>query len=74
MANTFGHCGYLNAVFFWQNASDLPVLVFIHGGGFIEGANIQSPGYFLAEQDVVVVSVNYRLGILGTVYVTSLHF
>ena len=51
-------------------ASDagLPVLVWIHGGGFIIGAASQElyHGHNLAKQgDVVVVSINYRLGVLG---------
>ncbi len=45
----------------------LPVLVWIHGGGFTSGGNA-SPWY-LGEQfsrdGVVVVSVNYRLGVEG---------
>ena len=40
-------------------------MVFIHGGSFQEGADFQTPGYFMAEKDVVFVSINYRLGILG---------
>ena len=43
-----------------------PVLVFIHGGGFIIGAGSQYPGDDLAIRgDVVVVTMNYRLGLLG---------
>ncbi|MCE7028077.1 carboxylesterase/lipase family protein [Jiella avicenniae] len=43
-----------------------PVLVFIHGGGFIIGAGSQYPGDDLAARgDVVVVTLNYRLGLLG---------
>lgn len=43
-----------------------PVLVFIHGGGFIIGAGSQYPGDDLAARgDVVVVTMNYRLGLLG---------
>lgn len=44
-----------------------PVLVWIHGGGFIEGAaapNIYN-GEQLATQGLVVVSINYRLGVFG---------
>ena len=40
-------------------------MVWIHGGSFQFGANFIYPGYFLAEHDVVVVAVNYRLGIMG---------
>nr|AQY62713.1 carboxylesterase [Cnaphalocrocis medinalis] len=46
----------------------MPVMVFIHGGGFIHGHgtnySAHSPDY-LIEKDVVIVSFNYRLGILG---------
>lgn len=44
-----------------------PVMFFIHGGGFTTGSNdseMYSPDY-LIHQDVVLVTVNYRLGILG---------
>jgi para-nitrobenzyl esterase len=41
-----------------------PVMVWIHGGGFRSGSG-NIPGGVLAVQDVVVVSLNYRLGPLG---------
>ncbi len=41
-----------------------PVMVWIHGGGFRTGSG-NIPGDVLASQDVVVVSMNYRLGPLG---------
>ena len=47
--------------------SPLPVMVWIHGGGFVIGSGssvLQGPG-FLMDHDVVVVSINYRLGIFG---------
>jgi hypothetical protein len=43
------------------------VMVFIHGGGFSSGSGtveFYGPDYFLNE-DVVVVTLNYRLGALG---------
>lgn len=44
----------------------LPVLVWVHGGGNVEGAGNWPPlGPPLAEQGVVVVSLNYRLGVFG---------
>ncbi|MEF2072301.1 carboxylesterase/lipase family protein [Consotaella aegiceratis] len=52
----------------WTPATDgaRPVLVFIHGGGFIIGSSAQYPGADLAVRgDVVVVTINYRLGLLG---------
>lgn len=42
-------------------------MVFIHGGGFIGGSNSSvafNPDYLLTE-DVVLISMNYRLGMLG---------
>ncbi len=47
--------------------SGLPVLVWIHGGGFFSGCNA-SPWYRgerFARDGVVLVSINYRLGIEG---------
>jgi para-nitrobenzyl esterase len=51
-----------------RSASDkLPVMVWIHGGGFQIGASSQTAydGEPLASQGVVLVSFNYRLGIFG---------
>ena len=45
-----------------------PVMVWLHGGGFSSGASYANPndsGTGLARQDVVLVSVNHRLNILG---------
>lgn len=44
-----------------------PVLVFIHGGGFTTGSSsslMYGPDY-LMDEDVVVVSFNYRLSVFG---------
>ena len=45
----------------------LPVMVWIHGGGFVAGATSEprQDGATLAEQGVAVVSMNYRMGIFG---------
>ena len=42
-----------------------PVMVWLHGGGFDSGTSAWNPGMCLAKKDVVVVSVNHRLNILG---------
>ncbi len=42
-----------------------PVMVWLHGGGFDSGTSAWNPGMGLAKKDVVVVSVNHRLNILG---------
>lgn len=47
-----------------------PVMVWIHGGGFMIGSGSQaiySGEHLAAKGDVVVVTINYRLGALGFV-------
>ena len=60
-------CLYLNV---WtpnlHRTAKLPVMVWIHGGGNVEGAANWPPlGSTLAHEGVVVVSLNYRLGVFG---------
>jgi para-nitrobenzyl esterase len=44
----------------------LPVMVWIHGGGFINGAGSDYDARVLtAKGDAVVVTINYRLGVFG---------
>ena len=48
-------------------AAKLPVMVWIYGGGFVAGTTSEArqDGTHLAQQGVIVVSMNYRLGIFG---------
>ncbi len=58
-------CLYLNV---WSppNAADLPVMFWIHGGGNTIGHGGSYNGAALATRhDVVVVTINYRLGVFG---------
>ncbi len=50
-----------------RQTSKLPVMVWIHGGGFAIGSGSQSvyDGEALAAQGIVLVTINYRLGIFG---------
>ncbi|XP_039753390.1 venom carboxylesterase-6-like [Pararge aegeria] len=43
----------------------LPVVIFIHGGSFVFGAGGQYDGVYMMDRDVVLVTVNYRLGPFG---------
>jgi para-nitrobenzyl esterase len=45
----------------------LPVMVWIYGGGFVSGGTSEArqDGQFLAHRNVIIVSMNYRLGIFG---------
>jgi len=49
------------------NAKGAPVLFWIHGGALVGGSSREPlyDGRRLAERGVVVVSINYRLGVLG---------
>lgn len=61
-------CLYLNV--FSPGADDerRPVLVWIHGGAYTSGSGAMYDGAHLAALgDVVVVTVNYRLGVFGFV-------
>ncbi|HSD57743.1 MAG TPA: carboxylesterase/lipase family protein [Methanotrichaceae archaeon] len=52
-----------------------PVLVFIHGGAFINGSSAESAydGSTLSRRgDMVVVTANYRLGALGFLYLEDM--
>ncbi|HTQ60263.1 MAG TPA: carboxylesterase/lipase family protein [Candidatus Solibacter sp.] len=61
-------CLYLNV---WTPETSakakLPVMVWIYGGGFQAGATSEprQDGEHLAHEGVVVVSMNYRLGVFG---------
>jgi len=50
-----------------KNSAPLPVMVWIYGGGFQDGGTSENrqDGEFLAHRGVIVVSMNYRLGIFG---------
>ncbi|MDR1971919.1 MAG: carboxylesterase family protein [Treponema sp.] len=64
------NCQYLNI---WSKSLDkaakLPVMVWLHGGGYSAGSSIEQVAYIgdnLAQHgDVVVVTLNHRLNILG---------
>nr|KAG5704869.1 hypothetical protein BaRGS_001340 [Batillaria attramentaria] len=49
-----------------NNPGPRAVMVWVHGGGFVVGAGRGADGSLMAVRgDVVVVTVNYRLGMLG---------
>lgn len=61
-------CLYLNV---WtpakSNRERLPVLVYFYGGGFVTGDSSEPryDGESMAAKGIVVVTVNYRLGVFG---------
>jgi para-nitrobenzyl esterase len=59
-------CLFLNVYTPAADNQKRPVLYWIHGGSYVTGSGYEYDGRVLAEQgDVVVVTINYRLGLLG---------
>jgi len=59
-------CLYLNV--FTESldqSAKKPVMVWIHGGAFISGTSAHTNPQNLVRKGVVVVTINYRLGVLG---------
>jgi para-nitrobenzyl esterase len=57
-----------------KNKSKLPVMFWIHGGGY-SGGSASEPrhnGDFLPTKGVVLVTINYRLGVFGFLATTEL--
>jgi para-nitrobenzyl esterase len=52
-----------------------PVMVYLHGGGFVFGSGSEAlydGTCFATQHDIVVVTCNYRLGLLGFLYLGDL--
>ena len=66
-------CLYLNVI--TPKISDnLPVLVWIHGGGFVAGGVTDFQNTlkkFAASNNIIVVSIQYRLGVFGFLYMNT---
>jgi para-nitrobenzyl esterase len=59
-------CLYLNVYTPATGTTDLPVIVWMHGGGFLQGSGTDyDPSDLAARENVIVVTINYRLGALG---------
>lgn len=50
-------------------AKKLPVLVWVHGGGMTGGSGIGMNGHAFADKDsIITITINYRLGVFGFLY------
>ncbi len=68
LATASEDCLYLNVVTpHWPQPGKTPVIVFVHGGGNVAGGGWEhlEKNITLQDRGVVVVTVNYRLGIFG---------
>lgn len=64
--STSEDCLYLNVTAPRQAVGRLPVMVWVHGGSFIAGAGDQVDARSFADRaHVIVVTINYRLGVFG---------
>jgi para-nitrobenzyl esterase len=67
-------CLYLNVFAPAAEGSGRPVMVWIHGGAFVGGSGSTAwydGSTFSANADVVVVTINYRLGLLGFLHLAE---
>ena len=57
-----------------RRGAKLPVMVYFHGGAYSSGSVVDplNDGRHLAARDVVVVTVNHRLNVLGYLYLARL--
>lgn len=66
-------CLFLNVYTPAPDANRRPVLFWIHGGGYVSGSGRAYNGsIFAREHDVVVVTINYRMGAFGFMHVGHL--
>jgi len=42
-------------------------MVYVHGGSYRAGSGNVYVGHIVAQYDVIVVTINYRLGLLGNI-------
>lgn len=58
-------CLYVNVFRPDTNDTNLPVMVYLHGGGNASGNSNRNFSYFVKATNCIVVSVEYRLGAFG---------
>ena len=58
-------CLYLNIQRPLNFRQNLPVVVYLHGGSHVFGSGSLYNGATLVQQNIIFVSLNYRLGLLG---------
>lgn len=53
-------------------AKKLPVLVWVHGGGMTGGSGIGQNGHSFSHHDsIITITINYRLGVFGFLYLND---
>jgi para-nitrobenzyl esterase len=69
------NCLVLNVLTPQLGAGKRPVMVYLHGGAFVEGSSVITlrANRLVHEQDVVLVGVNHRLNVFGYLYLGALN-
>ncbi len=62
------NCLYVNVYRPYSNKKNLPVLVYLHGGGNVGGTANVKFSQMASKMDAVIVSVSYRVGAFGFFY------
>lgn len=53
-------------------AKSLPILVWVHGGGMTGGSGIGQNGHSFSHNDsIITITINYRLGVFGFLYLND---
>jgi len=49
-------------------------MIWIHGGGYLTGSgnNVNQQFDYLLTKKVIVISINYRLGVFGKIYMSEI--
>ncbi|HVW62420.1 MAG TPA: carboxylesterase family protein, partial [Puia sp.] len=67
------NCLYLNLYTPGIDDHKRPVLIWVHGGSMTGGTGKSMDGHAFADQDdIVTITINYRLGVLGFLYLGDL--
>lgn len=71
--NTSEDCLHVN-IYRPKGVTDAPIVVYLYGGSFLGGFNglfLYDPEELVARHDITVVTVNYRLSVLGFMYLNN---
>lgn len=69
------NCLYLNVVTPGLDAKARPVVVYLHGGGYLRGSGAEAAAIcdrLIDEEDLVIVTVNHRINLFGSLYLGAL--
>lgn len=72
-SNTSEDCLHVN-IYRPKGVTDAPIVVYLYGGSFLGGFNglfLYDPEELVARHDIIIATVNYRLSVLGFMYLNN---